>query len=168
MTSKDEPTESAGSPSPADRRDIPDRRRRVWWSVVYGSFNPRRRWPPRRLDVTRYHSIDWHSWHLLVVAIGIVLLSFVDAFLTLALLANGADEINPVMDLVVHGNPTLFAGLKMGMTGSSVILMVCLARYRFMRLVPVEIVLYGALVAYVTLVGYEFWLLDAKGGLAEF
>jgi hypothetical protein len=38
-------------------------------------------------------------------------------------------------------------------------LMVFLARYRFMRLMRVEWVLYGVLTAYVTLISYEVWML---------
>jgi len=144
----------------SDRRDESDRRRRILWSVIYGSFKPRRRTPSRRLDDSRYQSVDWHASHLLAVAIAILLLSFCDAFLTLTLLDGGAQEINPVMGLVVQGDPTWFAGLKMAMTGASVVLMVCLARYRFMGLVRVEFALYAVLVAYVTLIGYEFWMLQ--------
>jgi len=143
----------------SDRRGSPDRRRRIWWSLFYGSFNPRRRTPPRRLDDSRYFSIDWHASHLLAVAIAILLLSFCDAFLTLLLLDSGAQEINPVMALVVHGDSAWFAGLKMGMTGLSVVLMVGLARYRFMRRVRVEFALYAILIGYITLIGYEFWML---------
>jgi hypothetical protein len=144
----------------SDRRDRPERRRRIWWSILYGSFNPRRRTPPRRLDDTRYYSVDWHSSHLLAVAIAILLLSCCDAFLTLVLLDGGAQEMNPVMDLVVHGDTALFAGLKMAMTGVSVVLMVCLARYRFLRLVRVEYALYAILIGYTILIGYEFWMLS--------
>jgi len=143
-----------------DRRDRPERRRRIWWSILYGSFNPRRRTPPRRLDDTRYYSVDWHSSHLLAVAIAILLLSCCDAFLTLVLLDGGAQEMNPVMNLVVHGDTALFAGLKMAMTGVSVVLMVCLARYRFLRLVRVEYALYAILIGYTILIGYEFWMLS--------
>lgn len=143
-----------------DRRSVRDRRRRIWWSVLYGSFNPRRRTPPRRLDDTRYYSVDWHSSHLLAVAIAILLLSCCDAFLTLVLLDGGAQEMNPVMNLVVHGDTALFAGLKMAMTGVSVVLMVCLARYRFLRLVRVEYALYAILIGYTILIGYEFWMLS--------
>ena len=42
----------------------------------------------------------------------------------------------------------MFAALKMAMTGVGVMLMVFLARYRFMRLLRVEWVLYGVLIAY--------------------
>jgi hypothetical protein len=146
-----------------NRRDERDRRRRVWWSLLYGSFNPRRRRPPRRIEDAAYHSIDWHASHLLAVAICILLLSVCDAGLTLMLLEAGAEEANPVMALVVGGDSMLFAILKMTMTGVSVILMVYLARYHFMRRVRVEIALYAILLAYGTLIGYELWMLHAVG-----
>jgi hypothetical protein len=142
-----------------ERRARADRRRRVWWSVWYGSFNPRRRTPPRRLDESRFHSLDWHSAHLLAVAISILLLSVTDAFLTVVLLQGGADEVNPIMAVLIYRSVAVFAALKMGLTGVSVALMVFLARYRFMRLLRVEWVLYGVLIAYVSLISYEVWML---------
>jgi hypothetical protein len=157
-----------GLPRPApgvlrERRAHFDRRRRVWWSVLYGSFRPRRRTPPRRSDSFHYHSVDWHSSHLLAVSIIILLLCMGDALFTLVLLAGGADEANPVMDLVVHGNATLFAGIKMAVTGACVVLMVGLARYRFMRRLRVEYVLYAILLTYTCLISYEIWLLGELG-----
>lgn len=142
-----------------ERRDRAERRRRLWWSAVYGSFNPRRRASPRRLSDSRFHALDWHSSHLLAVAMGIVLLSVVDAFLTLALLQGGAAEVNPVMAALIYQSVAMFATLKMGMTGAGVVLMVFLAQYRFMRLLRVEWVLYGVLLAYMGLIGYEIWML---------
>jgi hypothetical protein len=147
-----------------ERRAMPDRRRKVVWAVVYGSFNPRRRGPARRGDDVRYQAIDWHASHLLAVAISILLLSVADAFLTLTLLDAGAQEINPIMALAVNSNATTFAALKMLMTGVSVVLMVCLARYRFMRLVRVELALYGVMVGYLVLIAYETHLLTAYSG----
>jgi hypothetical protein len=149
----------SASVSVRERRDRADRRRRVWWSVIYGSFNPRRRRPPRRLDEPRFHSLDWHAAHLLAVAMAILLLSVADAFMTVTLLSGGAVEVNPVMAAVVYKSAALFAGLKMAMTGGGVMLMVSLARYRFMRVVRVDVVLYAVLVSYVGLLGYEFWML---------
>jgi hypothetical protein len=145
-----------------ERRARADRRHRVWWSVWYGSFNPRRRTPQRRLDDSRFHSLDWHSAHLLAVAVSILLLSVTDAFLTLLLLQGGAAEVNPVMAALIYRSVAMFAALKMGMTSVSVMLMVFLARYRFMRVLRVEWVLYGVLIAYVTLIGYEVWMLKGS------
>jgi hypothetical protein len=115
--------------------------------------------PQRRLDDSRFHSLDWHSAHLLAVAISILLLSVTDAFLTVVLLQGGADEVNPVMAALIYRSVAMFAALKMGMTSAGVVLMVILARYRFLRLLRVEWVLYGVLIAYVTLISYEVWML---------
>jgi hypothetical protein len=138
----------------------PERRRRVWWSVVYGNFKPRRRAPQRRVDDAGFQAPDWHSAHLLAVAIGILLLSAADAFMTVTLLAGGAVEVNPVMAAVVYKSTGLFAILKMTMTGVGVTLMVFLARYRFMRLIRVEAVMYGLFAVYAALLGYEYWMLQ--------
>jgi hypothetical protein len=145
-----------------ERREDADRRRRVWWSILYGNFNPRRRAPPRRLDQSRYHSVDWHSPHLLAVAIGILLLSVVDAFMTLILLQGGAAEVNPIMALVVYRSVAVFAALKMALTSLGVVFMVFLARYRFMRRLPVGWVLYVVLIAYTSLIGYEIHMFKSS------
>ena len=145
-----------------ERRERTDRRLRVWWAVVYGSFNPRRRAPARRLSQSRYHPVDWHSSHLLAVAVGILLLSVLDAFLTLLLLQGGADEVNPVMALFVYRSVSVFAALKMGLTSLGVVFMVFMARYRFMSRWPVGWVLYGVLIGYVSLIGYEIHLLKSS------
>jgi hypothetical protein len=142
-----------------ERRDRSDRRTRVLWSLLYGSFNPRRRRPPRRLDDSRFHSLDWHSAHLLAVSIGILLLSVADAFMTVTLMAGGAVEVNPIMAAVIYKSAALFAAVKMAMTGFGVMLMVTLARYRFMRMVRVDVAMYVLLIGYLVLLTYEFWML---------
>jgi hypothetical protein len=149
---------------PPERRQRAERRHRIGWSILYGSFKPRRRSPPRRDDESRFHALDWHSPHLMAVAVCILLLCVGDAFLTLILLAGGAEEANPFMAPLVGGSVTVFTSLKMAMTGASVTFMVILARYRFMRVVRVELALYVVLLAYATLVGYELWMLKSHGG----
>jgi Domain of unknown function (DUF5658) len=149
-----------------ERRDRTDRRRRVWWSVLYGSFNPRRRRPARRFDDSRFHPVDWYSAHLLAVSVVILLLSAADAFLTAILLLHGADEMNPIMAVLIYRSVATFAAFKMGLTGTSIVMMVFLARYRFMRVLRVEFVLYAVLAVYAWLIGYEIWMLKGSGELA--
>jgi Domain of unknown function (DUF5658) len=153
---------SSASRALHERRNRTDRRRRAFWSVCYGSFNPRRRTPPRRLEDSQFHSLDWYSAHLLAVTIGVLLLSVADAFLTLVLLQSGAAEVNPVMAALVYRDAALFTVLKMALTSVSLILMVFLARYRFMRVLQVTWVLYGVLIVYMTLIAYEIWLLKGR------
>lgn len=159
------PPQHAGPGSNRERRDRVERRRRVWWSLYYGSINPRRRSPARRSGDTGVHSVDWHSSHLLAVSIGILIMCIVDALLTLVLLQRGAVEVNPLMARLVYGNVAMFATLKMAMTSAGVVLMVYAARYRFMRLLLVEWVLYGVLIAYTSLILYEISLI--KGSVGE-
>ena len=135
-----------------ERRDRRDRRSRILWSIVYGSFNPRRRRPPRRAGESRFHSLDWHSSHLLAVSI----------------LAGGAVEVNPVMAAVVYRSAAGFAALKMMMTGISVTMMVMLARYRFMRMVRVDVVMYLVFAGYVALLVYECRLAQSLVSPFEF
>jgi hypothetical protein len=159
------PQEAQGATHPGhgesdERRRCPDRRRRVWWSLLYGSFRPRRRRPARRTEDGRYHALDWHGAHLWAVSIGILTFSVADAFLTVTLLSGGAIEVNPLMAAVVGRNVTVFAALKAGVTGVSVVLMVFLAPYRFMRLVRVEVILYCVLGAYALLICHEIGMLQ--------
>lgn len=154
--------------SPADRRSQGDRRRRLLWSVIYGSFNPRRRRPPRRLDDSRFHTLDWHRTHLLGVAIGILVLNVADAFLTVALLSGGAVEVNPVMAMLFERHPAAFAAIKMGITGVSILALVVLAYHRFMRMVRVEVILYVILLTYVVLIAHELDMLRRMTGLHLF
>jgi|HubBroStandDraft_6_1064221.scaffolds.fasta_scaffold256508_2 hypothetical protein len=161
-----EGTAARPTASGSDRRDRIDRRRRVVWSIIYGSFNPRRRRPARRLNDSRFHPMDWYSAHLLAVSVGILLLSAADAFLTSILLLHGADEVNPIMAAVlVYRSVAVFAAIKMGMTGIGIVGLVFLSRYRFMRMLRVDLVLYAVLVVYVWLIGYEIWMLKGSSDL---
>jgi Domain of unknown function (DUF5658) len=137
----------------------------VWWSVFYGSFNPRRRRPARRLDDSRFHPVDWYSAHLLAVSVVILLLCAADAFLTAILLLHGAEEMNPFMAVLVYRSVATFAASKMALTGISIVMMVFLARYRIMRVIRVEFVLYAVLAVYAWLIGYELWMLKGSGEL---
>jgi hypothetical protein len=46
----------------------------------------------------------------------------------------------------------------MSLTGAGVILLVFLARYRFMRVIAVGTVMYAIFIAYAGLLGYEYWM----------
>jgi hypothetical protein len=148
-----------------ERRNRTDRRHRFVWSVLYGSFKPRRRRPARRLNDSRFHPIDWYSAPLLAVSVGILLLSAADAFLTGILLLHGADEINPIMAVFVYRSVAMFAAFKMAMTGTSIVGLVFLSRYRFMRVLRVDLVLYSVLAVYVWLICYEMWMLKGSSDL---
>src|SRR5215831_17057433 len=113
----------------AQPRRGPDRRKRVLWSLIYGSFHPRRR-GARRAGENTLTSVDWHHPQWLAIATLILVLSCCDAFLTLMLMAHGAYEMNPFMAPLVKGSAVVFAFVKIGLTAVGVVLLTLLARGR--------------------------------------
>ncbi|MBN1239182.1 MAG: hypothetical protein JXB36_11820 [Gammaproteobacteria bacterium] len=140
----------------ADRRSGYDRRRTTLRTFLQGGLTPRRR-GGRRADDTVL--LDWHEPHLLFMAVAILLLSVADALLTLTLLANGADELNPVMNYLLVSHPQMFAAAKMMMTGTGVLILVACARATVFRIVRVSTLMHWFLFGYAMLIGYEYWLL---------
>jgi len=142
-----------------ERRRAPDRRKRMFYSLIYGSFNPRRR-KARRTDARSLRDLDWHPPHWLAVSMLITLLSCVDAALTLTLLQHGAYEVNPIMAPIVGGSALVFTLVKVGLTAGGVILLTLAARMRAFGKIPVSFLLYGVLLGYGCLIVYELRLLE--------
>jgi Domain of unknown function (DUF5658) len=153
------PASVPGSAAGTERRSAPDRRKRVLYSLFYGSFNPRRR-KARRTDARSLRDVDWHPPHWLAVAMLITLLSCVDAALTLTLIGHGAYEVNPIMAPIVGGSPLVFTVVKVTLTAGGVVLLTLAARMRAFGRIPVGFLLYGVLLAYGSLVVYELRLLE--------
>ena len=144
--------------APSERRQV-DRRKRVLGSLIYGSFHPRRR-GARRDGEHNLTSVDWHHPQWLAIATLILVLSCVDAFLTLMLISHGAYEVNPVMAALVDGSAVGFALVKIGMTSVGVVMLTLLARLRTFGRIPVGVILYSVLALYGTLICYEFRMLS--------
>ena len=142
-----------------ERRGGEDRRRTTVRTFLQSGITPRRR-GGRRAD-EQHLPIDWHEPYLLAVALTILLLNVLDAFLTLTLLTAGAREANPVIAFVLDEHPRLFALTKMGLTGVGVLVLVAVARARLFNVMRVSGLLHAVLAGYVTLIAYEWWLLRA-------
>lgn len=129
-------------------------------SLLHGSFKPRRR-APRRGDEHTVTAVDWHHPQWLAISTLILVCCCADAFLTLALLEQGAHEVNPFMAPLVGGSSLTFALVKIGFTATGVVLLAHLARIRAFGRIPVGVLLYGVLALYGALIIYELKLLDA-------
>ena len=62
-----------------------------------------------------------------------MIFSCLDAFMTLQLLDRGMYEANPIMRAVMGQGTTAFAVSKMLLTGTSILILVFLAKARFMN-----------------------------------
>lgn len=137
-----------------------DRRNLSWRTVVHGFARSRRR-QGRRCDEDEPVFTDWHHPWLFFLAVSTMLLSCLDAFLTLQLLDRGAYEANPIMASALGGSVLTFTSSKMAMTGLGILALVFLARSRFMNQVRTGVFLTGIFSMYACLVCYELVYLMA-------
>ena len=149
---------AGGSQPGLERRGEPDRRSNVVRALWLGSVRPRRH-GPRREGENRLGAVDWHHPWWLAVAVLIMALSCVDAALTLMLINRGAREANPFLISLVRGSAATFVLVKVALTGGGIVCLTLLSRLRVFGWLPVKLILYGVLLAYIVLILYELALL---------
>jgi len=143
------------SESVIDDRAITDRRTLSWRTVLYGFLRSRRRVHRRELEA-EVRFLDWHHPWLFFLAVGTMLLSSLDAFMTLLLIERGMVEINPVMAAVMGHGTAMFAATKLFMTGAGVMMLVFLAKAHFLNRFRAGLLLTVVFTGYACLVCYEF------------
>lgn len=139
----------------AQQRAATDRRAFSWRTVFFG-FARSRRHNFRRAEEPEVLFIDWHHPWLFFLSVGIMLMSCLDAFMTLQLIERGMVEVNPVMAVVIGQGTAVFAASKLFMTGTGVLALVFLAKARFMNRVRTGLFLTIFFSFYACLVCYEF------------
>jgi hypothetical protein len=148
-----------GNADSVERRQVSDRRTRTLHALAVGGVRGRRR-HIRRQGPPRIAAIDWYPPQIFALVLLTLLLSCVDSLNTVALLNRGFIEVNPLMrELIDQGGPG-FAVIKFSMTAVSMMALIALTGARAFGRFPVRSILVGALMVYVGLVVYEFWMLD--------
>lgn len=137
-----------------NRRMTEDRREFGWRTVLFGFIRSRRRNLRREGDAGVIF-IDWHHPWLFFLAVGTMLLSVTDAFLTLQLIELGMYEANPVMASVMNNSTAVFAASKLGLTAFGILTLVYLAKSRFLDRVRTGLFLTALFAVYACLVCYE-------------
>lgn len=148
------PITDAAAPVAA-RRSGADRRRRRLPPLRYWFYGQRRR-ARRRWD---QGYVDVYDSGVVAVCLATLMLSCLDAYLTLRLIANGAREINPVMDYLLSRNPILFVDVKIAFTAFGLLVLILHKNFRVAGRVRVLHLKYALFVCYALLVGYELILL---------
>ena len=90
------------------------------------------------------------------MAVGIMVMSCVDAFFTLELLDRGAVEVNPVMAAAIGKGAKTFALTKMLLTGLGILALVFTAKAMFVRRIRTGLILTTFFNVYAVLVCYQF------------
>ncbi len=130
-------------------------RRQFNWRTVYCGMTASRRHYHRRSADTDVVFLDWYHPWLFFLATGTMLLSCTDAFLTLLLLERGMIEANPLMDAVMGHSVAIFTSTKLALTAFGILILVYLAKARFLNRVRTGLILTLFFCGYATLVCYE-------------
>jgi len=125
-------TLASGEDLPAERRRGPDRRRHTWRTLTYCGLHGRgRRHQVRRHDSNYY--LDRYDQRLVFTGLLVLLLSCVDAMLTLTLLDKGAYEANHLMAHLLSMGDKPFVVTKIAITAAGVLFLLMHAHFRVLR-----------------------------------
>lgn len=143
-----------------DRRSGKDRRSRGVPAIKSLFIYARRKNIRRQDDKLKMIYFDQYSPALLTPIVLILLLSVIDAFLTLFLIDCGAHEINPVMAYFLKFGPFTFIGAKYFLTCYSVIVLLIFNNLYFRKLRIHTRSLFSCAVAmFVMVISWELFLM---------
>lgn len=143
-----------------ERRSGYDRRHRQLGILSKYWLTGRRAAARREEDRQRAYRIDRHSSRTLAVILLIVMLSIIDAILTLHLVDRGATELNPVMDYYLGHGPLAFFWVKYLLTSAALIIILTnKTAYLFNTKFQVKILFVVFLVPFVLVIQWELYLL---------
>ncbi len=104
--------------------------------------------------------VDRYPGHLMLCTVGILLLSILDACLTLNILAGGGEEVNWFMAILIEDSVEKFIVIKLLLTALALILLVIHHKVQMTAKIYVWHLKYMILAGYGTLIGYELVLLS--------
>ncbi len=104
--------------------------------------------------------VDCYAGHLMLCTIAILFLSAADAFFTLNILANGGEELNWFMKILIEDSVEKFVVFKLALTSMALILLVMHHNVQLAGSMRVRHLQYMVLIGYGILIGYELHLLE--------
>lgn len=134
-----------------------DRRQRPTPAFSRYTFRGRRRHQRREEEGQDYY-IDRYPLRYLFLVLGVVLLSSLDAYLTLNLLQRGGVELNPFMSFLIERNATLFMTVKFAITSICLVFLLLHKNFHIFGRVKIAYFIYGVFSLYVLLILYETYL----------
>ena len=145
-------------PRTEERRGQKDRRRHNWHTVTYCGLHGRGRRRHARRDGHNYY-LDWYDPKLVLTGLGIVLLSSLDALLTLTLLNHGAYEANQLMAHLMEFGTVTFVVTKVAITCFGMLFLLMHSHFQILKITNGKQMLKLLLAVYGALILYEIVLL---------
>jgi len=137
-----------------------DRRSFHMRSLFLSLYKRRRRNLRRTADRHKEHYVDLHEPKLLITGVAILVLSCMDAWFTLLLLQHGAEEINPLMRLLIEIDAGLFIKTKIAITAFCVVFIVAHKNFWLLKhKIRVHSLMSATLIMYIVVINYQIGLL---------
>ncbi len=145
-----------------NERRINSRREAIGFLSLYQlGINGKRENGRRESDANA--AVDKLNLDVVLVAIGIVIMSAMDATFTLRLLELGAIELNAVMAVLIENDARSFVAYKLGLTALSVLLLVIHNNARLRFGMTAAHLAKAFCAGYVLLITYELYLFKVIG-----
>ena len=138
-----------------DRRQLADRRLASTKTLSSYTLRGRRKRARRGEEAENYY-VDRYELRYLFLITSILILCFLDAFLTVILLQLGAEELNPFMLIFIEKDVVLSMVVKYVITAVSLICILIHKNFRIFRNLRVHSLIYFVLTLYIVLVLFEF------------
>ena len=142
-----------------EHRYSSDRRRSYFRSLVYSSFKRRRTGYRRDTDIADNTFVDLHEPKLALFFLLTLILCIADALLTLNIIDNGGEELNPFMEFLMNKDLSLFFWVKFAMTAFGMLFLISHKNFTFYRVINGYHLFYGIAAMYIVLVNYEIILI---------
>ncbi len=148
----------SGDDSASERRAEQERRRHSWRTLTYCGLQGQGRRRHARRDGHSYY-LDWYKPSLVFTGLAVLLLSCLDALLTLTLLNRGAYEANLLMAHLLETSDIVFVVTKVTVTAIGIVFLLMHSHFRLLNITSCKHVLQFLVPAYGLLIIYELFLL---------
>lgn len=143
-----------------EKRSGKDRRTHQFPKLKYLLFAGKRSRVRRQEDWHRTFYFDRYSSNIFAAIVAILLLSVLDALLTLYLIDHGSTELNPVMAYFLEHGPFVFMGAKYFLTCMGVIILLLFRNVLRKRSITHTRHLFTYIIAtFTTIIGWELYLI---------
>jgi len=152
---------SGQDPSDFDeRRSGSDRRTHQFPKLKYLLFAGKRSHVRRQDDWHRTFYFDRYSSNIFAAIVAILLLSILDALLTLYLIDHGSKELNPIMSYFLEHGPFVFMGAKYFLTCLGVVILLLFRNALRKRSITHSQHLFSYIIgAFTTIIAWELYLI---------
>lgn len=147
------PNEQYDSAERCNRRE--ERRVNHRKAVVHSLYRKRRSVVRRNSDELTGIYVDTHETSLWYLSLGLMVLCVLDAFFTTILIANGSEELNPILDYLLQIDLTVFLAVKFFITGASIVFLVLHKHHRFLNTFSCYQLLVASVAIYAILICYQ-------------